>query len=461
MIRPALLLLLALPGIAAAATHVERITADTTSVLGGESQVYAARFFRPAPTSPVGGPVIPEPAAGETVTFSNDACGTFDNGGFLMTTVTDSTGVASARFTARNQGITCTVAAEAGVRATFYVLTYTMGMVTISGSTFPAEPRPGEKFTFRVSAKAGGYGIYGGRSGARVIPAEAAYLRELPGAGGGGITQFEVTRASHDGFQLEYTHRNLVQRFTVAPIENPLTDMWWGGQEEYGWGMSIVQHGERLFATIFAYDSTGAPTWFVMPGGTWNDAHTTFTGALYSPRGTPYTAYDASRLVVGAPVGTATLTFNALDSATLDYVIGGVSGRKAITRQLFGEPWEKAAPMNAGDMWWGGPSQNGWGLALLQQHYRLFGVWYTYDANGAPTWFVIPIAMWSFDGFREAWGRMFRTTGVPWVGQPFDRSRLSWTELGNVLLRFEGDSATMSYTIDGRSGTLTLSRQAF
>jgi hypothetical protein len=69
-----------------------------------------------------------------------------------------------------------------------------------------------------------------------------------------------------------------------------------------------------------------------------NAARTAFAGALYSPRGTPFTSYDASRFQVGAPVGSATITFNAADDATLDYSIGGVTGTKAIKRQAFGPP---------------------------------------------------------------------------------------------------------------------------
>ena len=61
---------------------------------------------------------------------------------------------------------------------------------------------------------------------------------------------------------------------------------------ENGWGMSVVQHRDLLFSVIYAYDAAGKPIWYVMPGGTWNEAKTAFRGALYVPTGTPYSALN-------------------------------------------------------------------------------------------------------------------------------------------------------------------------
>jgi hypothetical protein len=56
---------------------------------------------------------------------------------------------------------------------------------------------------------------------------------------------------------------------------------------------------------------------------------------VYAPRWAPPTAYDPAKLVIGAPVGSATLTFNAGNDATLDYTIAGQSGRKSLARTPF------------------------------------------------------------------------------------------------------------------------------
>ncbi len=449
MCRAFLLALLLLPHAAWAAVSAQPLTPSNTSVMGGERQVYSVRFFDG----------LGQPAVGESVSFFNDACGFFDNGGFSATVVTDMSGVASIGFTARMQGITCWVVAQAGVQVRFYVLTYTLGQVALTGSISPAEPRPGQSFTFTGGAFAGAYPIYDASVEATVEPPGAATIARISGGGQPGQTDFVVTPLGFGPFEIEVSYRGLTRRFAAPVAESPLQDMWWSGPGENGWGMSVVQHGDRLFAAIYTYDAAGAPTWYVMPGGTWNGARTAFTGALYSPRGSPYSAYDAAKLRPGEPVGTATITFNAANDASLDFTIDGVGGRKAITRQFFGPPVTTPAPLKAGDMWWGGASQNGWGLALLQQYRTLFGVWFTYDANGAPTWFVLPSGSWAD---ANTWqGRIYRATGSPWLGQTYDASRLASTDVGGFSLRFDAGAATLTYTIDGKPGTMALVRQPF
>jgi hypothetical protein len=237
-----------------------------------------------------------------------------------------------------------------------------------------------------------------------------------------------------------------------------LQDMWWAGTAENGWGMSIVQHRDTLFAVIYAYDAAGNPTWYVMPGGAWDDSNRAFSGALFQPRGAPFYAYDASRFSTGAPVGLATLTFANGGAATLDYNIGGVAVRKQLTRQLFGPP--ATAPLaNLGDMWWGGTAQNGWGIAVLQQQATLFSVWFTYDAAGAPTWYVLPGGAWTASDTYE--GTLYRTHGAPWLGGNYDPAVFDPIAVGSFRLRFGGNFARFDYSVDTRSGTLELARQPF
>ena len=234
-------------------------------------------------------------------------------------------------------------------------------------------------------------------------------------------------------------------------------DLWWAGSQESGWGLSISQQGTTLFSVMYIYDAAGKPRWVVMPGGTWNAANTAYSGALYSPTGTPFSSYDVTRFVPGASVGNATLEFAGSSAATLRYTIDGVSGTKSITRQMFGAG---AAIGNYSDLWWGGQSQNGWGISLTQQGTNLFAVWYTYDAQGKPTWLVMPDAR--FTSSTAVSGTLYRTDGSPWIGAAYDLSRLKASEVGSLTFTFgDSNTATMRYAVDGAEANIAISRQLY
>jgi hypothetical protein len=236
-------------------------------------------------------------------------------------------------------------------------------------------------------------------------------------------------------------------------------DLWWAGSAESGWGMSIAQHGSILFSAFFVYDQAGQPMWVVMPGGTWNASNTAFSGALYIPTGSPFNNYDASRFSAGSSVGNATITFNGLDSATLTYTINGVSGTKSISRQAFGAQ-DNTQSGSYGDLWWGGTSQNGWGVAINQQYRTLFAVWYTYDINGKTTWYVVPGGSWTATNVYT--GTAYRTSGSAWLGVPFNASSISVQSVGSVTFTFnDASNGVMSYTIDGVPGSKPITRQPF
>ncbi len=242
------------------------------------------------------------------------------------------------------------------------------------------------------------------------------------------------------------------------PLVGQLTDMWWAGSAENGWGMSIVQHVDTLFIALYIYDSNGNPTWLVMPGGQWDASHTTYTGSLYGPVSSPYFAYDVSRFVVGASQGSIAITFQDNNNASVDYSIGGNPGHKVIQRQIYGNGL--ASSVDYSDLWWGGSAQNGWGITIMQQGTTLFPVWYTYDANGKPFWYVMPGGTWNAAGDTYS-GAIYRTTSSPWVGVTYDPTKLTVTAAGTYSIKFAGTGATFSYTADGHSGSMALSRQPF
>lgn len=236
-------------------------------------------------------------------------------------------------------------------------------------------------------------------------------------------------------------------------------DLWWSGPAENGWGMSLTQHGSMIFGALFVYDDQGRPQWVVISGGTWNPGFTAFTGPLYIPTGTHFASYDASRFNVGPQVGSATITFTSATTATLDYTINGVAGRKLVQRQLFGPP--DSTPVAAyGDLWWGGTSENGWGVAINQQYRALFSVWYTYDAAGRTTWYVVSGGTWT--SATTFTGTAYRTRASAWLGVPYDPAAFSLQPVGSITFRFvDRDNAFMTYTIDGITQTKPITRQPF
>ncbi len=123
-------------------------------------------------------------------------------------------------------------------------------------------------------------------------------------------------------------------------------DLWWTGLIENGWGLSIAQQSNALFAVWYSYDQSGNPTWYVMPGGEWRSSSTgrNFVGALFKTVGSPWigATYDPLRLQ-SSQVGTLQLGVDlAVRPSTINMqyqftsgVFSGVSQAKSLVRQPF------------------------------------------------------------------------------------------------------------------------------
>lgn len=116
------------------------------------------------------------------------------------------------------------------------------------------------------------------------------------------------------------------------------TDLWWNAQED-GWGVNVVQQGEILFLTFFVYGVDSAARWVVAPAmapaSPQPAGATRFTGELYQTAGPWFGGPFNPGAVTRAVVGTATITFDSPDTATLSYSVGGTPVVKAIRRQAF------------------------------------------------------------------------------------------------------------------------------
>src|SRR5689334_11246727 len=183
--------MLAAAALAQAAGSAFPVSPQRTTVVANETQVISARFFDAQGRA----------AAGETVRFFNDACGTFPGGGFVGSATSDATGLASINFTALNLGfIRCTVSAAAltsGGAVSFDVMTFRPDMttITISTTTDPVEPRPGQGFRVTATPRFGQFPLANAKLDARIVAGTAS--ASLPAStfitGQDGAAQFNVT----------------------------------------------------------------------------------------------------------------------------------------------------------------------------------------------------------------------------------------------------------------------------
>jgi lysyl endopeptidase len=111
------------------------------------------------------------------------------------------------------------------------------------------------------------------------------------------------------------------------------------------------------------------------------------------------------------------------------------------------------------DMWWN-PNENGWGLSLTQHPTRvIFGVWYTYEPDNTPVWYILPSGSWT--STTSYTGPLYLTSGPPFSG-PFDPSRVETRQVGTATLTFSGaNNGTFAYTVDGVSGSKSITRLGF
>lgn len=43
------------------------------------------------------------------------------------------------------------------------------------------------------------------------------------------------------------------------------SDLWWGGQAENGWGLTLNQHSNTRVAIWYTYGLDGKPVYYIMP----------------------------------------------------------------------------------------------------------------------------------------------------------------------------------------------------
>ena len=110
------------------------------------------------------------------------------------------------------------------------------------------------------------------------------------------------------------------------------SDLWYIPAES-GWGIQFVQRGSVIFATMFVYDQSNTPIWYV---ATMHSAGgLTWTGDLLLTSGPWFgTVPFNSNAVTFRQVGTMTWTANTTTTGALSYSVDGVPVSKNVVRQL-------------------------------------------------------------------------------------------------------------------------------
>jgi hypothetical protein len=120
-----------------------------------------------------------------------------------------------------------------------------------------------------------------------------------------------------------------------------LQDLWWGGASESGWGVNLAHQGNIVFATLFTYDASGQPRWYVMSDGrssSGSDDTLVFSGALFRTTGPAFNAVPFTPITAAnnVQVGTMSFAFTDGNTGTLTYTVNGTTVTKPIHRLEFG-----------------------------------------------------------------------------------------------------------------------------
>jgi hypothetical protein len=128
----------------------------------------------------------------------------------------------------------------------------------------------------------------------------------------------------------------------AAPMNPDPTGMWYDPAQP-GWGMSLTQQGETIFAALFVYDANHNPQWFVAsnivdmggPGNFLNgEIH---GGTLYRTNGPTFTMPADTTTLSATPVGTIQISYTQpTNNLVIAYTVNGVTVNKTIGPQTWG-----------------------------------------------------------------------------------------------------------------------------
>ena len=155
-----------------------------------------------------------------------------------------------------------------------------------------------------------------------------------------------------------------------------------------------------------------------------------------------------------APAGTVSAQFVAYPSKV---EAGGVL--VAQFDDLFLDDGRAVA--NYQGIWWAYPaeSESGWGINFSHDGDVVFATWFTYDADGAPVWYVVAAMK---TGSNVYSGTLYTGTGPAFSAMPWSPAQVAPVAAGTATIAFaDFNRATFAYTVGAVSQQKEITRQAF
>jgi carboxyl-terminal processing protease len=232
-----------------------------------------------------------------------------------------------------------------------------------------------------------------------------------------------------------------------------ITGLWWNSDES-GWGVTLTQQYDVIFATLFTYDDDGAPTWYFA-----SDCRVTANGCsgeLYRATGGAEITQDwGDRSIDVEDVGFISFTFVNDAVGQMSYTLNGQSGSRYIIRQ----EWSTLSPGASMSALWWDKAEPGWGVTLMQQTDIAFATIFSYDSNGEPTWHFASECLVSGESCT---GLLYEISGGKPLTQSWDGSDLEFNEVGNIEFSFsDSDNGAIDFTLNAQTAEKTITRQVW
>jgi hypothetical protein len=112
------------------------------------------------------------------------------------------------------------------------------------------------------------------------------------------------------------------------------------------------------------------------------------------------------------------------------------------------------------DLWGGGqpnPTENGWGLNLIQQGDIIFATMFVYGSDNTARWYSASALAPS--GGTTTWTGQLAQTSGPYFGATWNNAQVVPTVVGNMTVTFSSANAgTLTYSVNGTNVTKAISR---